>query len=64
MITFESYERREKQILSKLAEYGIGSIEVTKEEKNRSFPSWLSTVSDLSKKLKRSQRTRASMCIT
>ncbi len=27
MITFESYERREKQILSKLAEYGIGSIE-------------------------------------
>ncbi|MBR2185927.1 MAG: GGGtGRT protein, partial [Lachnospiraceae bacterium] len=25
--TFESYERREKQILSKLAEYGIGSIE-------------------------------------
>ena len=27
MITFESYDRREKQILSKLAEYGIGSIE-------------------------------------
>ena len=27
MIKFESYERREKQILSKLAEYGIGSIE-------------------------------------
>ena len=27
MITFESYERREKQILAKLAEYGIGSIE-------------------------------------
>ena len=27
MITCESYERREKQILSKLAEYGIGSIE-------------------------------------
>ncbi|MBQ9902359.1 MAG: GGGtGRT protein [Clostridia bacterium] len=27
MITFESYDRREKQILAKLAEYGIGSIE-------------------------------------
>ena len=27
MAKFESYERREKQILSKLAEYGIGSIE-------------------------------------
>ena len=27
MFTFESYDRREKQILSKLAEYGIGSIE-------------------------------------
>ena len=27
MITSESYDRREKQILSKLAEYGIGSIE-------------------------------------
>ena len=27
MVKFESYERREKQILSKLAEYGIGSIE-------------------------------------
>ena len=27
MITFESYDRREKQILSKLTEYGIGSIE-------------------------------------
>ena len=27
MITFESYERREKQILAKLAEYGIGSME-------------------------------------
>ncbi len=27
MITFESYDRREKQIRSKLAEYGIGSIE-------------------------------------
>ena len=27
MITFESYDRRGKQILSKLAEYGIGSIE-------------------------------------
>ena len=27
MITFESYDRREKQILSKLSEYGIGSIE-------------------------------------
>ena len=27
MITLESYDRREKQILSKLAEYGIGSIE-------------------------------------
>ena len=26
-ITFESYDRREKQILAKLAEYGIGSIE-------------------------------------
>ena len=27
MISFESYDRREKQILAKLAEYGIGSIE-------------------------------------
>ena len=27
MAKFESYERREKQILSKLAEYGIGSID-------------------------------------
>jgi hypothetical protein len=27
MITFESYDRREKQILAKLAEYDIGSIE-------------------------------------
>ncbi len=27
MVTFESYDRREKQILAKLAEYGIGSIE-------------------------------------
>ena len=27
MALFESYERREKQILEKLAEYGIGSIE-------------------------------------
>ena len=27
MATFESYERREKQILSKLSEYGIGSID-------------------------------------
>ena len=27
MVTFESYDRREKQILQKLAEYGIGSIE-------------------------------------
>ena len=27
MALFESYERREKQILAKLAEYGIGSIE-------------------------------------
>lgn len=27
MPLFESYERREKQILAKLAEYGIGSIE-------------------------------------
>ena len=27
MIEFESYDRREKQILAKLAEYGIGSIE-------------------------------------
>ena len=27
MITFESYDRREKQILAKLAEYGINSIE-------------------------------------
>ncbi len=27
MITFESYDRREKQILAKLAEYGISSIE-------------------------------------
>jgi len=27
MAKFESYERREKQILAKLAEYGIGSIE-------------------------------------
>ena len=34
MITFESYERREKQILSKLAEYGIGSIEAEKITKD------------------------------
>ena len=27
MALFESYERREKQVLAKLAEYGIGSIE-------------------------------------
>ena len=27
MVTFESYDRREKQILAKLTEYGIGSIE-------------------------------------
>ncbi len=27
MVQFESYDRREKQILAKLAEYGIGSIE-------------------------------------
>ena len=27
MALFESYERREKQILAKLAEYGINSIE-------------------------------------
>ena len=27
MVEFESYDRREKQILAKLAEYGIGSIE-------------------------------------
>ena len=31
MALFESYERREKQILAKLAEYGIGSIEETAE---------------------------------
>ena len=31
MALFESYERREKQILEKLAEYGIGSIEEAKE---------------------------------
>ncbi|MBQ9827054.1 MAG: GGGtGRT protein [Lachnospiraceae bacterium] len=30
MALFESYERREKQILEKLAEYGISSIEETK----------------------------------
>ena len=27
MALFESYERREKQVLAKLAEYGIDSIE-------------------------------------
>ena len=27
MALFESYERREKQILAKLSEYGIGSVE-------------------------------------
>ena len=31
MTLFESYERREKQILAKLAEYGISSIEETAE---------------------------------
>ena len=31
MALFESYERREKQILAKLAEYGISSIEETAE---------------------------------
>ena len=31
MALFESYERREKQILAKLAEYGINSIEETAE---------------------------------
>ena len=31
MALFESYERREKQILAKLAEYGINSIEEAKE---------------------------------
>lgn len=31
MALFESYERREKQILAKLAEYGIGSIEEAAE---------------------------------
>ena len=31
-------------------------MNLTTEEKNRSFPNWLSTVSDLSKKQKRSQR--------
>lgn len=31
MALFESYERREKQILEKLAEYGIGSIEEAQE---------------------------------
>ena len=31
MALFESYERREKQILAKLAEYGINSIEVAAE---------------------------------
>jgi len=31
MELFESYERREKQILAKLAEYGISSIEEAKE---------------------------------
>ena len=31
-------------------------MNLTKEEKNRSFPSWLSTVSDLSKKQNRSQQ--------
>ena len=31
MALFESYERREKQILAKLAEYGINSIEEAAE---------------------------------
>ena len=31
MALFESYERREKQILSVLKEYGINSIEETAE---------------------------------
>ena len=30
-ISFESYDRREKQILAKLAEYGISSIEDAEE---------------------------------
>ena len=31
MITFESYDRRIKQINEKLAEYGISSIEVAEQ---------------------------------
>ena len=32
MALFESYERREKQILAVLAQYGIGSIEEAAEK--------------------------------